>query len=162
MGEHLLNSCYFQIEKGPLCKQEARARITLSGIWLGRVQCSGMHLSRKIINVNLTVLRVEESKLWFLEETAWAKAWFYLTETMRNHLPVLNGDMIIHNWYMIFSCLLCSGTEEPYRSSKEVEVTEPHNTKGCAQVWGWDSHSGLRNSRVAYTELFIFRFLRYP
>ena len=38
------------------------------GKWLGRVQRSGTHLRGKIINVNLTELRVEEWKLWFLEE----------------------------------------------------------------------------------------------
>lgn len=62
MGEHLLSSCDFQIEKGPHCKQEARARIILSGKWLGRVQCSGTHLRGKIINVNLTELRVGGSR----------------------------------------------------------------------------------------------------
>ena len=62
VGEHLLNSCHFQIEKGPHRKQEARTRIILSGKWLGRVQCSGTQLKGKIINVNLTELRVGGSK----------------------------------------------------------------------------------------------------
>ena len=43
-----------------------------------------------------------------------------MTETMRNHLPVLSGDTIILNGYMIFSCRLCSGADELYRSSEEV------------------------------------------
>ena len=65
---YLFNSCCVQAEKGPHWKPQARAKNILSGKWLGRVQRSGTPLRGKIINVNLTKLRVEEWKLWFLEE----------------------------------------------------------------------------------------------
>ena len=70
---------------------------------------------------------------------------------MRNHLSVLNGDKIIHNWRMIFSCLLCSGAEEHtvrwgHRASWSQRL---------CQVRGLNSHPGLRNNRVAYRGLFV-------
>jgi len=70
---------------------------------------------------------------------------------MRNHLSVLNGDKIIHNWCMIFSCLLCSGAEEHtvrwgHRASWSQRL---------CQVRGLNSHPGLRNNRVAYRGLFV-------
>lgn len=96
-GEHLLDRCYNQIETEPHCKQEARARFSLSIKWLGRVQCPGNHLKGKIINVNLTELSVGGRGVVCSEGSDLNMGWFYLTETMWNLLPVLNGDMIIHN-----------------------------------------------------------------